>query len=456
MKSRIGSIKARALATFALSLGGAALATACSSAPGAELPGESSETGETEQTGATGEALTTCTSNATQICHMVKEYCWDCCVMVGRIPKCGIEVSQCQCADRAPPTPPAPTQIAAGGSTTFARKDDGTVWGWGFGDNLSKALAGAATTSKPTQIAGITGAAQVTAGDSGGCARTGDGHVLCWGLAVTDPSPVAWSTKPVVDASTAQLTGMDGIAQGGAHACAWKAGQVYCWGDGTSGQLGDGLGTSREYAAVVPGLSGVTSVAMGQNTTCVLAGGKVSCFGDNSFGQCGTGSHDGNFRTPSEVRAIWNVTKLYGGGYGTFCADGTAADGLGTFCWGVNNLGQVGHGDANPASTPVRVTFGPGHALGPLVSCAFTPGSTGSCWGNNVNGELSSSGATDSLTPIVMTAATSVTQIAIGDAHMCVLTGTTVCCWGDDTYGQIGDGKVLVPGKHAVAVDVAF
>jgi hypothetical protein len=122
----------------------------------------------------------------------------------------------------------------------------------------------------------------------------------------------------------------------------------------------------------------------------------------------------------------------------------------------VNNLGQVGHGDTNPASTPVRVAFGPGHALGPLVSCAFTPGSTGSCWGNNVNGELSSSAATESLTPVAMTSATSVTQIAIGDAHMCVLTGTTVRCWGDDTYGQMGDGKVLAPGKHAVAVDVAF
>jgi alpha-tubulin suppressor-like RCC1 family protein len=363
----------------------------------------------------------------------------------------------CGCVTNPPPEDivPQPTQIAAGGSTTYALKDDGSVWGWGFG--ADKALAGEASTSKPVPIAGVSNAVQVTAGDAGGCARLKDGRVACWGLAESDPARKAWDTQLVVDDHGAQLTGMEGIAQAGAHACAWKGGQVYCWGDGTSGQLGDGAARSRENAALVPGLAGVTSVVMGQNTTCALAAGKISCFGDNTFGQCGTGSLDGNFLTPTAIRAVSGVTKLFGGGYGTFCAEATVPE-TATFCWGANNLGQVGHGDADPASTPVKTSYalGPGHALGPLVSCTFTPGGAGSCWGNNVNGELSASSITDSLTPIAMTSAASVNQIAIGDVHMCVLTGTTVRCWGDDQYGQLGDGKPMAPGKHAVAVDVAF
>ena len=100
--------------------------------------------------------------------------------------------------------------------------------------------------------------------------------------------------------------------------------------------------------------------------------------------------------------------------------------------------------------------IGSGHALGPLVSCLFTPGGAGSCWGNNTNGELSASAYTESYAPVSMTATASVAQVAIGDAHMCVLTGKTVRCWGDDEHGQLGDGKTPAAGPHPTAVDVVF
>ena len=182
------------------------------------------------------------------------------------------------------------------------------MWGWGLGDH--KALNGLGDSSKPVQIGSLSNVAQVTAGALGGCARTTDGHVSCWGQVRSEPSQIDWPVTVVVDAADAPLVGVEGIAQAGAHTCAWKAGKAYCWGDYLSGQLGTGDTVPRAVkAAEVPGLTGVTSIVTGQNTTVVLAGGKAYCFGDNSDGLCGTGSSDGIFMGPNEVHVVSSVTK---------------------------------------------------------------------------------------------------------------------------------------------------
>jgi alpha-tubulin suppressor-like RCC1 family protein len=46
-----------------------------------------------------------------------------------------------------------------------------------------------------------------------------------------------------------------------------------------------------------------------------------------------------------------------------------------------------------------------------------------------------------SSSPIVIAGISSATQVSVGDTHVCaILTGGQVKCWGDNSYGQFGNG----------------
>jgi alpha-tubulin suppressor-like RCC1 family protein len=440
------SFRLFARATFAASV--AALPLACTSAP-------PTPAGEVEPTVVTEALGGNCVAPMVPFCRINQRPMCKCGICPrGTHGECNEEILWCGCMPDVAPS--NPTQIAAGRFMTYARKDDGSVWGWGLGTD--GALGGAASSSAPIAIAGVSSAQEVTAGDAGGCARLADGRVKCWGLAQTTPDTKVWSPRFVTSADGAALTGAVGIAQGTTHACAWGGGVVQCWGDGTKGQLGDGAGQSRESAAPVPAITDAASVALGGETTCVLStSGVVRCFGDNGFGQCGIGSR-AFVNVPTRVVGIDGVTKLYGGGYGTFCAEANLPA-PGTYCWGVNTRGQVGRGDVasvlSPASTKYAV--GPKRALGRQVTCNTWSASSSGCWGNNENGELMALSPSRSLDPLPLWFGGSTPdQIAIGEAHLCALLGTRVVCWGDDTYGQLGNGASPEPGPHRDPVDVAF
>jgi alpha-tubulin suppressor-like RCC1 family protein len=119
--------------------------------------------------------------------------------------------------------------------------------------------------------------------------------------------------------------------------------------------------------------------------------------------------------------------------------------------WGCNMYGQLGNGSITNSDVPVatglesatRVAGGSWHSL------ALTANGTSTvwAWGDNFFGQLGNgSTTTQSNVPVEVTptwtqfAATAPTEIAAGGEHSLVLTADgKVYAWGDNSYGQLGN-----------------
>lgn len=90
-------------------------------------------------------------------------------------------------------------------------------------------------------------------------------------------------------------------------------------------------------------------------------------------------------------------------------------------------------------STSLNATNVLGH------NCARTTAGAVMCWGMNTSGQLGNGTLTQALYPIAVPELTSgVTSISVGYGHACAVTsGGGVMCWGDNTYGQLGDGTTI-------------
>ena len=138
-------------------------------------------------------------------------------------------------------------------------------------------------------------------------------------------------------------------------------------------------------------------------------------------------------------------------------------------CWGENASGQLGNGTTTNAYTPVAVSGLRGAtavAGGTFAfhSCALLSGGTVECWGDNQYGQLGNGTTTGSTLPVAVSGLSGATAISGGLGSTCALLGGgTVDCWGDNQYGQLGDGTTTgsttpvavsgLSGATAIAVE---
>lgn len=313
---------------------------------------------------------------------------------------------------------PRSVQLAAGSARTCSLAYDGTVQCWG---------------GTPAAVTGLSGVVEVRSGIGHACARLADGTVRCWGTnssgqvgdgtTVTRPSPV----------EVPGLTGVRGLALGNLHSCALLEDHtVRCWGHNNSGQVGTGsIGANVLTPTAVVGLSGVESIRAGSNHTCaLLASGAVRCWGINSNGQLGDGSTTAR-ATPVDP-GLTSIASVWAGGSRTCAISST-----GTLrCWGSNNRRQLGPGTT--ASMETRPVVVPGvsdvaeMALELYVSCARRVDGAVHCWGDN------------DPTPRRVEALRGVASLAAFSSHTCAGTADVeLHCWGANTHGQLGDGTGL-------------
>jgi len=348
-------------------------------------------------------------------------------------------------------------EIAAGGNHSCARVQSGLVYCWGY--NVFGQLGDGTTDDRltPVQVADLTGATQIAVGEYHSCALRSTARVFCWGYngfgQLGDGSTEDRWTRVRV----AEITDVTQIATGTYHSCALRtSGRVFCWGQNANGQLGDGTTDPSPTPVRVQGAwsTGATQIAAGGYFSCLLRQtGRVACWGDNTYNQLGDGTNSSR-PTPGPVTGLTSVTQIDSGDYHS-C--GLRSNGR-VFCWGYNSWGALGDGTTTVRLVPVRVrdlTGATQVAAGGYWGTGCAVRNTGRifCWGYNGQGQLGNGNLDASSIPVRVQVLTGSAQVSVGLYHVCGLRADgRAYCWGSNGNGRLGDGTTE---NRSVPVQVA-
>ncbi|MEP7311783.1 MAG: Ig-like domain-containing protein [Pseudomonadota bacterium] len=276
------------------------------------------------------------------------------------------------------------------------------------------------------------------------------------------------------------------VAIGGAHACArFDDGRVKCWGRNNYGQLGignvtnhgDGTGLmgNGTTGGVGDGLVAVNlgrpvkALASGDTHTCaILDDGNVKCWGRNEHGELGlgfvsldVGASSGDFATlivPVNFGAGRTALEISAGDE-ISCA---RLDNDTLKCWGANSSGGLGQGNttelgiaANDIANAPAISLGTNRkpvqiAVGAGWVCAILDDTSTKCFGDNFWGQLGDgdtnnrgdqSGEMGDLLPAInLGTGLYAVEVRASTAHLCARLQTgAVRCWGNNGWGQIGN-----------------
>jgi Alpha-tubulin suppressor and related RCC1 domain-containing proteins len=348
--------------------------------------------------------------------------------------------------------PPVIVQVSAGEAFTCALDNTGGVWCWGM--NLSGQLANGSTTesSVPGRIWGMPAATTISAGGGHACALAANARVYCWGAnwagqigngEVEDIQP---RPTQVLD-----LRRIIDITAGGGHTCARNnRHRAFCWGENTRGQLGIGSNESFPVRVQITSPNRFEFLVAGDASTCGTNPNDLDlCWGRNFSGMLGDGTTDD---TNLPVPVIRDDLHGFAPNANHTCAINGANR---VFCWGNNQWGQLGNGTQTRSITPVRLDLRRIESVvtGRYHSCALGFNQRASCWGNNSGGQLGDATNTDRWEPVPVFGSTMrFLHLTAGNEHTCGLaTDNTVWCWGENEYGQLGDGT-FTDRRRAVQV----
>src|SRR5205823_3502286 len=260
------------------------------------------------------------------------------------------------------------------------------------------------------------------------------------------------------------LTGATGVTGGAFHSCArFPNGTLQCWGRNSDGQLGAPATTGVASPRPVPVTDITTATVVtggGYHTCALLQNGTVRCWGQNDYGQLGDGTLTPTIvpnRTPVQVFGITTAVVVSAGGFHTcaLLADSTIR------CWGQNNYGQLGDGTTTNAVSPITTPASPRPTpmpatvtgittavaveAGALHTCALLRDGTLRCWGDNGYGQLGNGSQRGIYAPSEAPAVTGITTAVAatsGAEHTCaLLRDGRVQCWGRGLFGRLGDGR---------------
>jgi len=340
--------------------------------------------------------------------------------------------------------------LAAGESHVAALKSDGTVWSWGrnnfgqLGDGTEKTVTQKTT---PVQAKNMDNVQAIATGSSHTVALKNDGTVWAWGWNIYGQLGDALSEYRDLPAKVAGLSDVKAVAAGLSYTVALKNdGTVWTWGNNNHGQLGIGTYTKSSIPMKVTGVSGIKAIEANYSFVLALGNdGTVWAWGENDYGQLGDGTQ---ITRTTPVQVIGKVQAIANGNKHTIVLknDGTV------WGWGRNNYGQLGNGEKKDSSLTHVQTTGLNNVRAIEASLSYTMAlkndGTVWMWGNNELGKLGiGTSGTYETAPVQVTAlGNTVRAIAAGSLHAAAIKNDgTVWAWGNNVYGQLGEGSINSP-----------
>ena len=360
------------------------------------------------------------------------------------------------------------TSVAAGTASAYAIDNLGHLWGWGQGPI---GIGDTVDHPSPTLVTGLPTIIQVAVGNGFVAALDVDGAVWTWGssygrLGLGDT--IGTSTVPVRVDGVADVIQ---VAAGNDHTLVLtRDGHIWVWGQGSNGALGLGDTSSRNIPTQVPDLADIVQVAAGARTSYALRrDGTVLAWGWNSEGQVGDG-------TTTQCNAPVVVAGLAGA---EFLAGGSATlalmpDGDVRSC-GNNDQLQTGVLGDNQILSPSTAVWTPAARvqrpviLAPLTQALQPVQISITCATASAEIHVTVDGSEPTLTSPVYNASFQVAQTTIvrvgafaagmkpsllaalrvvigpsfagGNGHSLAIDRSgCAAAWGQNTYGQLGDG----------------
>lgn len=249
------------------------------------------------------------------------------------------------------------------------------------------------------------------------------------------------------------------------HCIINTSGNLYCWGQNDSGS--DGVG----FFAPIAGANNYT-VGSGDFFHPVIynpLSAKIKLLalsGEWRGGYCAVNiydeifckSHSPNRLNPGPRETPFLINPYTGGIITKIVAGGDFACVLSSVgslqCWGEGDNGRRGNGLTTDTYIPAGVTGLTAGVLdvelGLSWGCAVKADQTVACWGENSYGQLGDSTTTQRLVPVGVSGITNAVAVATGGAgHSCaVINNGSIYCWGNNSHGQLGNGTTansLVP-----------